>query len=252
MKKTVTALIIFLVLTTFALPVIAAKEDSGGHSEDTITPGQTQTISTVETEKKHGADETITATPATRSTIEQENQGKEVETQDDNKASGRNISEIRREHDKSHDDLNATLRNVSSSEQEQFKNANEVHLAVHTLLEMEDVNGGIGHTVSAIARDFNDSAGSAKVFEDHIRNRNTITRLLFGGDRDAARELANLTARNRDRILELEQLIQGSPLDADTRAMMEDQVRIIQKEQERLDQLSKREQEDRGFFAWFG
>ena len=175
-----------------------------------------------------------------------------MESHDDNKASGRNISEIRREHDKSHDDLNATLRNVSSGEREQFKNENEVRLAVHTLLEMEDVSGGIGHNVSAVARQFNNSASSAKIFEDRIRNRNTITRLLFGGDWDAAREIANLTARNRDRVLELEHVIQGSSLDADSRALMEDQIRILLKEQDRLDQLSKREQEDRGFFAWFG
>jgi hypothetical protein len=252
MKKTVTVLILFLVLATFALPVIAAKEDNGGHSEETITPGKTQTISTVETETKHGADDTVTVTPATRDTIEQERHGKEVETKDDKKTSGRNISEIRREHDKSYEDMNATLRNVSSGEREQFRNENEVRLAVHTLLEMENVSGGIGRNVSAIAREFNNSASSAKTFEGRIRNRNTITRFLFGGDRDAAREIANLTARNRDRILELEQILTGSSLDADSRALMEDQVLIMQKEQERLDQLSKREQEDRGFFSWFG
>jgi hypothetical protein len=206
----------------------------------------------VETEKKHGTDDTVTATPTTRDTPEQEQHGREIESGDDKNISGRNISEIRREHDKSHDDLNATLRNISSGEREQFKNENEVRLAVHTLLEMEDVSGGIGHNVSAIAREFNNSASSAKTFEDRIRNRNTITRLLFGGDRDAAREIANLTARNRDRILELEQLLTGSSLGTDSRALMEEQVRTMQKEQERLDQLAKREQEDRGFFSWFG
>jgi hypothetical protein len=252
MKKTVTALIIMLVLATFALPVIAAKEDSGGHSDDTVTTEKTRTVSPAETERKHGADDTVTATMTTRSAREQERHGTEIETEDDHKTSGRNISEIRREHDKSHDDLNATLRNVSSGDRERFKNENEVRLAVHTLLEMENVSGGIGRNVSAIAREFNNSASSAKTFEDRIRNRNTLTRILFGGDRDAAREIANLTARNRDRILELEQLLKGSSLDTDSRAFMEDQVRIMQKEQERLDQLSKREQEDRGFFAWFG
>lgn len=252
MKKTIAALIIFFVLASCALPVIAAKEDNGKNSDDTITPEKTRTISPAETERKHGADDSVTATPTTRDTPKQEQQGKEMESQDDNRASGRNISEIRREHDKSRDGLNATLRNVSSGDREQFKNENEVRLAVHTLLEMEGVSGGIGRNVSAIAREFNNSAGSAKTFEDRIRERNTFTRILFGGDRDAAREIANLTARNRDRILELEQLIQSSSLDADVRALMEDQVRIIKKEQERLEQLSKREQEDRGFFAWFG
>jgi hypothetical protein len=251
MKKVTIALIIIVFLATFALPVIAAKEDSGVHADITVAAARTQTTSSGELEKKHGEDDTVTVTPTTRETIEMERHGTGSETEDSKNTSGRTISEVREDHNKSHESLNATLRNVSYGERDRIKNENEVLLAVHTLLETEDLNGGIGRNVSAIARDFNNSASSARQLEDRIQTRNSFIRLLFGGDRDAARELANLTARNQARIVELNQLIRSATLDTEVRAMMEDQVRILQTEQERLEQLATREQDDRGFLGWF-
>jgi hypothetical protein len=251
MRKNMVFLVIILVLATFAMPVIAAKEDNGVRVGITVAAGKTQTTSPGETENKHGADDTVTATPATR---EAEQRGKEAENEvdDSKKTSGKNITGIRDDHDKSHNSLNATLLNVSPTDRERVKNENEVRLAVHTLLEMEGLGGGIGRNVSEIAREFNNSASSARTFEDRIQSRNAITRLFFGGDRDAARELANLTVQNKARITELQQMISSTTLDPEVKALMEDQLRIMEKEQERLEQVSKREQEDRGFFGWFG
>ena len=254
MKKSMVFLVIILVLATFAIPVIAAKEDNGVRVSITVAAGKTQTTSPGEIEKKRGADDTVTATPTTRDTREAEQRGKEAEFEvdDSKKTSGKNITGIRGDHDKSHNSLNATLLNVSSADRERVKNENEVRLAVHTLLEMEGLSGGIGRNVSEIAREFNNSASSARTFEDRIQSRNAITRLFFGGDRDAARELANLTVQNKARITQLQQMISSTTLDPEVKALMEDQLRIMEKEQERLEQVSKREQEDRGFFGWFG
>jgi hypothetical protein len=251
MKKVTLALIIIVFLITFAMPVIAAKEDSGVHAGITIAAARTQTTSSGELEKKHGADDTVTVTPTTRDTIEAEH-GTESGIDDSKKTSVRNISEVREDHNKSHESLNATLRNISSGERDRIQNENEVRIAVTTLLETEDLSGGIGRNVSAIARDFNNSASSTRKLEDRIQSRNSFVRLLFGGDRDAARELANQTAQNKARIVELQQLISSATLDTEVRAMMEDQVRIVQKEQDRLAQLATREQEDRGFFGRLG
>jgi hypothetical protein len=251
MKKVTIALIIILVLTTFALPVIAEKEDVGVHAGITIEAARTQTTSPAELEKKHGADDTVTVTPTTRETIEAEH-GTRSQADDSKNKTGRNISDVQDDHTKSHESLNATLRNVSAGEHDRIKNENEVRLAVHTLLETEGLSGGIGRNVSAIARDFNNSVSSTRNLEDRIQSRSSFIRFLFGGDRDAAREIANMTARNTVRIVELQQLISSADLDPDVQAMMEDQVRTLQKEQDRLEQLAKREQEDRGLFGWLG
>jgi hypothetical protein len=251
MKKISLVLIILVILTTFALPVIAAKEDNGVKAGITIAAAKTQTTSSGELEKKHGADDTVTVTPTTRETSEVEH-GTESEIDDSTHKSGRTIAQVREDRHKSLESLNATLQNISSGERDRIKNENEVRIAVTTLLDVEDLSGGIGRNVSAIARDFNNSASSMRKLEDRIQSRNSFVRLLFGGDREAARELATQTAQNNARIVELHQLISSATLNPEVRAILEDQVRIVQKEQERLQQLATREQEDRGLFGRFG
>jgi hypothetical protein len=252
MKKVILALIILVVLTTFALPVIAAKEDLGVHADLTVAAAKTQTTSSGEQEKRQGADDTVTVTPTTRETIEVEQHGTASGIDDSTHKSGRTIAEVRDNRTKNRESLNATLRNISSGERDRIKNENEVRIAVTTLLDVEDMSGGIGRNVSALARDFNNSASSIRKLEDRIQSRNSFVRLLFGGDREAARELANQTAQNNARIIELKQLMSSATLDTEVRATIEDQIRIIQQEQERLQQLATREQEDRGLFGRFG
>jgi len=250
MKKIILALIILVVLATFAMPVITAKEDDGVKAGITVAAATTQTTSSREQEQRHGADDTVTVTPTTRGTLEVEH-GTETEVNDSNHTSGRTIAEVRENRHKSLENLNATLRNVSSGERDRIKNENEVRIAVTTLLDVEDLSGGIGRNVSAIARDFNNSASSVRKIEDRIQSRSSFVRLFFGGDQEAARELANQTAQNDARIVELRQLITNASLNSEVRATIEDQVRIIQLEQERLQQLSTREQKDRGLFGRF-
>ena len=251
MKKIILALIIIVVLATFAMPVIAAKEDNGVKAGITVAVAKTQTTSSGEQENRHGADDTVTVTPTTRETPEVEH-GTENQIDDSKKTSGRTIAQVREDRHTSLESLNATLRNISSGEREQIKNENEVRIAVTTLLDVEDLSGGIGRNVSAIARDFNNSASSTRKLEDRIQSRNSFVRLLFGGDRDAARELAAQTAQNNARIAELQRLISSATLNSEVRAVIEDQVRIVQKDQDRLAQLATREQEDRGLFGRFG
>jgi len=252
MKKIILALIILVVLATFAMPVIAAKEDDGVKAGITVAAATTKTTSSGEQENRHGTDDTVTVTPTTRETIEVEPQGTASGIDDSKKTSGRTIAQVREDRHKSLESLNATLQNISSGERERIKNENEVRIAVTTLLDVEDLSGGIGRNVSAIARDFNNSGSSMRKLEDRIQTRSSFMRLLFGGDRDAARELVTETAQNKARIVELQQLISSATLNTEVRAMIEDQLRIMEKEQERLQQLATREQQDRGFFGWLG
>jgi hypothetical protein len=252
MKRSTVILIVMLCLTTFALPVIAEKEDQGIHAGITIAAAKTQSGSSGEQEKKQGDDDSASLTPATVKTPQEERERTEAQIEERNRTRSRTIAEVQDYHNRSYESLNATLKNVSLEQRERIRNENEVRLAVHTLLEMEDLSGGIGRNVSAIAREFNNSAGYAWTYEERIRNRNTFIRMLFGGDQDAARELANLTIQNQIRIRELNQLMSTATLDPEVRTMMEEQVRIMENERVRLEQLSKREKEDRGFFGWFG
>jgi len=254
MRKLPIILVIIICLAAFAMPVIAEKEDKGVHADITIAAATTTPASSSgEPELRHGMDDiSPTVTTTTRETSEVERHDTQSARDDSKSSSGRTISQVREDNRIAHEELNATLMNVSPDQRERVKNQNEVRLAVHSLLEMENLSGGIGHEVSAIARDFNNSASSSQVLEDRIQTRNPIIRLFFGGDRDAAGELTNLTARNQARIQQLQQLIYSTSLDADVRAAMEEQVQILQNEQVRLEQLAAREQQDRGLFGWLG
>ena len=260
MKKISICLIIVLCLISLAMPVIADKEDRGVNDDSMVTAVTTQTTSYGEQERRQGDDSTATVTATVTTTVtttsretpETERERTQSEIEERTRTQNRTIAEVREEHARIYGSLNATLLNISPMERERVRNENEVRLAVHTLLQMENLNGGIGRNVSAIARDFNNSARSAWAFEERIQNRNMFARILFGGDHDAAREIANLTIQNRVRIQEMQQLMNNATLDGEVRIMLEEQVRIMEKEQERLEQLAKREQEDRGFFGWFG
>jgi hypothetical protein len=248
MKKLTAFLIIITCLLAFAMPAIAEKEDNGIHADLTIAAARATVSPSGEQEQYRGTDDarpTFTINP--RETAEVQGQS----GSDNSKSSaGLNLSKVKEDNRKAQDELNATLRNISSDQRERVMNQNEVRIAVHSLLEMENLSGGIGHEVSAIARDFNNSASSARVLEDRIQARNSIVRLFLGGDREAAGELINLTTQNQARIQQLQQLINSTSLDADVRATLEDQVRVLQNDQVRLEQLAAREQQDRGIFGY--
>ena len=115
MKKSIIALIVLVVLATFALPVIAAKEGDGVKAGITVAAATTQTTSPGEQEKSHSADDTVTVTPTTDDTPETEDET-ESEIDDSNHQFGRTIAEVRENRHKSLENLNATLRNISSGE----------------------------------------------------------------------------------------------------------------------------------------
>jgi len=151
----------------------------------------------------------------------------------------------------SEEDHGATPRNTGTVAPGWEKNPNEVRDAVHSLLAIENHTGGIGQQVSVIAREFNNSANTSQQYKNQIKNRDTISRFFFGGDWQAATELANLAAQNQGRINEIESLMNSTSIDAETRSMMEEQLDLLQKNVDLDQQLSTLEKQDRGIFGWF-
>ena len=148
--------------------------------------------------------------------------------------------------------LNATLRNGTPVRAGWSTTTNEVRLAVHTLLAMENITGGIGPQVSAVAREFNNSASQSWQLEERIRNRDAVSRFFFGGDQVSAAELANLSVQNQNRIRQIGQLMANESLDEETRTMLQEQLTIMEQENTRLARVSSTEQQSRGIFGWLG
>jgi len=252
MKKSILVLIIVIFMAALVAPVFAEKEGEGVHADITIAAAKTQATSSGDQEVRNRVEDRITDIQTVRETIRAELQETGSLVEDRKEKARQNISDVLEARKKNIETLNATLRNASADARERVKNENEVRIAITTLLDSEDLSGGIGRNVSAIAREFNNSLSSSRKLEDRIQGRSSFTRLFFGGDRNAAQELANQTAQGKARIAELQQLISSATLDPEVRTMLEEQVRIFQQEQERLQQLASREQADRGFFGWLG
>ena len=257
MKKIIGILIFIICLSACAMPVMAEKEDVGIHATLTIVPDSGHTPS--DNVKKIVEDEKSNVTAA-RETIKGEvedlkfgirenvTEGKSG-IEDKRSELARNISELRDSKRQKLEELNKSLQNESPERRGWVKNQNEVRIAVHTLLSMENRTDGIGQNISAIARDFNNSVNMSEKFERKIQERRGIMRVFVGGDRDAAGQLANITTQNQARIQKIQQLISTATLDPDVRAFLEEQLQVMQNEETRLEQLATHEQQDRGLFG---
>lgn len=264
MKRIALFLIICLCLSAMALPAGAANEGAGKNAGD-AGAGQGAAVGRI-------AGEINDTVMQVRETLQEQirlrdqtgNQsGVPVlnRTQDreqihvmviTNGTPGRNTAQVREKIRSDRNALNATLRNATPVRAGWSTTTNEVRLAVHTLLAMENITGGIGSQVSAVAREFNNSASQSWQLEERIRNRDAVSRFFFGGDQTSAAELANLSVQNQNRIRQIEQLMANESLDEETRAMLQEQLAIMELENTRLGQVSSAEQQSRGIFGWLG
>jgi hypothetical protein len=129
---------------------------------------------------------------------------------------------------------------------------------VHLLLNESQNNallgegtGGIGPQVSGFAREFNNSLQNQIQAEERIENRNAVVRFFAGGDEAAATTLEQETARNQERIQEMQQLIaQCQDCDISVKEMLQEQLKEMETEQTRLSQLAQNEKQDKGIFGW--
>jgi hypothetical protein len=133
---------------------------------------------------------------------------------------------------------------------ETIANQNRVRLAVHAFLLAKDELGGIGQNVSAIAQEFNNSVQATTRAEERIRTRNAIVRFFTGGDEGAAGEIEQEVIQNRNRIQQMEQLVNECGCDEEIRAILREQLQNMTEEQERLSNLAHGERADRGLFGW--
>lgn len=146
--------------------------------------------------------------------------------------------------------LDDELKGMSEKEQKVYRNQNTVREAVHALLAMENLTGGIGKNVSAIAREFNNSVQATIRAEERIETRSAFRRFFAGGDHDAAQELEAETQQNQERIQELKKLKDSCDCDEETQNMMQEQIQNMEQEQTRLKSLADKEKKSKGMFGW--
>jgi hypothetical protein len=130
------------------------------------------------------------------------------------------------------------------------QNQNEVRIAVHALLEMDNLTRGIGPQVREIARNFNNSIQATLRAEERIENRGRIRRFFAGGDFEAAEEIEQEISQSRQRIQQLNQLREDCPCDVEAKAMLREQIESMEQEQDRLTGLAQAEKQSKGMLGW--
>ncbi|HUV81021.1 MAG TPA: hypothetical protein VMW21_00660 [Patescibacteria group bacterium] len=147
-------------------------------------------------------------------------------------------------------EMNQEIQQMEKSEQKVYQNQNEVRLAVHSLLSMEEVLGGIGQQVSQIAKEFNNSVQATIKAEERIENRNRLVKFFTGGDEEAAGMLEQEMERNEIRIRQLMQLSEQCACGDDVKAVFQEQIMKMEQEQSRLQQIAQGEKQAKGIFGW--
>ncbi|MFA5269881.1 MAG: hypothetical protein WC379_18090 [Methanoregula sp.] len=249
MKKIVIILIIALCLLFLVLPAIAAADGKGSQTGSMAgTPGNNGQSNAEKNGIGVAGGNSTSGTPPGE--LSRGNQ-QDVPGGNGNNPAGmsRNSSDIPGLKNQSGGDHGIFQDNTSTLPPGWVKNPNQVRETVQSLLAMENRTGGIGPRVSAIAREFNNSANAGREYEDRINNRDPFSRFFFGSDRQAAAGLANLTVQNQARITEIETLMETTAMDADTRSRMEGQLQILRLNLAFDQQLAARAQQDHGIFG---
>jgi hypothetical protein len=147
-------------------------------------------------------------------------------------------------------ELTQEMAGESKGEKKTLQNQNQVRLAVHALLAMEDLVGGVGKQVSQIAKEFDNSVQATINAENRVNERSSFSRMFFGGDHEAAEEIEEQVESNKARIALLKQLKSQCDCGSDVKAMYQEQVTLMEQEQARLGELAKDEKDSKGMFGW--
>lgn len=146
--------------------------------------------------------------------------------------------------------LEQEVASTTLANQNIVENANEVRLAVHTLLSSKDLLGGIGQQVSEIAKDMDRTVTTTTNAEAKIQSRGFLTRLIFGGDKLSAGAIMDEVVKNQKHIDDVTTLIDQSNVSSDIRSTLSVQITALKDAQSRLQALAEKEQKKWGLLSW--
>jgi hypothetical protein len=152
-------------------------------------------------------------------------------------------------------DRDLFLQQVSLQEQNFTRDQDRIHaqldLALYALSMSGNVTGSRGPELARLGAELNSSLPAASQAEQRIQDRSSFSRVLFGGDQEAAGLLIQVADQNLQRIREMEQLVSNcSDCDPQVRVTLEQQLSILSQEQNRISAIGQQEQGEKGWFGW--
>ena len=257
MKQILVMVMVISLLSVFTVAQTETdvQEDDVGIESSSLKGGvQNPEAGSNDTELDQGAGQgQETATEVTTQNKGEETQIKteqkeQVQTQQREQA--KDVDELKQMIQQRKQEMEQELIGLENKQGKVYQNQNTVRLAVHALLAMENLSGGIGKQVSEIARGFNNSVQSTINAEEKIERRGGIARFFTGGDSDAAEEIEQEVVKNQEKIKELKQLKEQCECDDEVKAVMQEQIQNMGLEQARLKELAEGERKSKGLFGW--
>lgn len=152
-------------------------------------------------------------------------------------------------------DRDLFLQQVSLQEQNLTRDQDRIHatvdVALYAISGSKNVTGSSGSGLARLGMEVNNSRAAVFEAEQRIQTRNPISRMLFGGDQEAAGLLIRAADQNRQHIQEMEQLVSNcTDCDPQVQGLLEQQLTILSQEQNRITAIGQQEQSEKGLFAW--
>jgi len=256
MKKIINiflVLFLFVGLAIFSL-VIAVNPEAGNQGQDP-SPAQGQQGEEQgdqgQGDQEQGEGEGDQQQEQTQEQTQEQSGDGLIDSEDGQQLRARTSNELKSMIQEKRGEMIEEVKSMKGNLQKAYENQNEVRTAVHALLAMEDLVGGIGQEVSGIAKQFNNSVQETIKAEETIRNRNRIVRFFAGGDQETAEELQNLVDQNLIRIQQLKELRNQCDCEEEVRALMQEQIHSMEQGQTKLQELIQNEKDARGIWGWF-
>jgi hypothetical protein len=146
--------------------------------------------------------------------------------------------------------INIVINQISENKKIAYENQKEIPQAVYCFLSMESLLPAVGILVSDVARQLNDSFQITTSAEENILSRSKITYFLVGGDFRSADEIESEINSNKERISVLRELNLRSNGSQEVQNIFEEQIKNIEDEQARLQEIVNSEKSSKGLFGW--
>lgn len=246
MKKTISILILCFILSA---SVALAQGNSG--QDNSNSPAAQQTSVQNQNQEQNQNQNQGENQNQEQEQIQVQNSAGTIGIQLQEQVRARNTNELRTMIQAQEQEMNQEIEEMEDEDQQAvFKNQNKVREAVHALLAAEDLVGGIGQQVSAVAIEFNNSVEKTIQAEERIQKRSGFVKFFLGGDKKAAQEIEQEVNQNQVRLQELKQLHQQCPCLSTVKEIIQAQIQNIEQEQNRLQELALEQINKKGVFSW--
>ncbi|MBP9759946.1 MAG: hypothetical protein KBD24_01100 [Candidatus Pacebacteria bacterium] len=126
----------------------------------------------------------------------------------------------------------------------------DAEVALRAMVVTGPMLGADESRMTQLATQLTANAESALATETRLRNRSSFVRFFTGGDTEGADELVAYATQNRDMLGTMQQLVEAcTTCDQASRDFLQDQVRVMDKEQDRINNVATAERASRGLFG---